>query len=139
MSLKNKRIFIVEDNWQNRVVYQMVLIRHEALVYFEAWGANTINSLKKTSHVDVIVLDLTLGQGISGFDLFDQIRALPNLASVPIVAVSAMDPAIAIPEARSKGFAGFIAKPIDIHMFPQQIATIIAGEPVWHVGERGVL
>ena len=138
MSLKNRRIFIVEDNWQNRVVYQMMLIRHEALVYFESWGANTIASLKKIANVDVIVLDLTLGQGISGFDLFEQIRELPNFATVPIVAVSAMDPAIAIPETRSKGFAGFIAKPIDIHIFPDQLATIIAGEAIWHVGERGL-
>jgi CheY-like chemotaxis protein len=138
MSLKNRRIFIVEDNWQNRVVYQMMLIRHEALVNFESWGTNAIASLRKLAHVDVIILDLTLGQGISGFDLFDQIRELPNFETVPIVAVSAMEPAIAIPEARTKGFAGFIAKPIDIRTFPDQLAMIIAGEPIWHVGERGL-
>jgi CheY-like chemotaxis protein len=138
MLLKNKHIFIVEDNWQNRVVYQMVLIRHDALVSFDALGSNTLDTLKKTHHVDVIVLDLTLGQGVSGFDLYDKIRALPHLESVPIVAVSAMEPAVAIPEARAKGFAGFIAKPIDIQAFPEQIAAIIRGEAVWHIGERRI-
>ena len=138
MPLKGKRIFIVEDNWQNRAVYQMVLTRHDALVFFDALGSNTLDSLKKTHQIDVIILDLTLGQGVSGFDLYDKIRALPHLASVPIVAVSAMEPAIAIPEARAKGFSGFIAKPIDIQTFPEQMAAILRGERVWHIGERRI-
>jgi len=55
------------------------------------------------------------------------------------VAVSAMDPSVAIPQARQKGFSGFIAKPIDNRLFPQQIAQIIEGEQVWSIGERRII
>jgi CheY-like chemotaxis protein len=136
MLLKDKHIFIVEDNMQNRVIFQMAFIRHGAVVDFERRGRETLARLGELAHVDLIILDLMLADGVSGFDLYDEIRALPKYAAVPIIAVSAMDPSMAIPKTLSKGFSGFIAKPIDNHLFPKQIAQIIEGEPVWYAGER---
>jgi len=136
MILKEKRIFIVEDNMQNRLVFQMSLIRHGASVDFERWGRDTLYHLQNLSRVDLIVLDLQLAEGVTGFDIFDKIRGLPKYDSVPIIAVSAMDPSIAIPKTKKQGFSGFIAKPIDNTQFPKQIASIIAGESIWSVGER---
>jgi two-component system, cell cycle response regulator DivK len=138
MLLDFKKIFIVEDNIQNRVIFQMTLLRHGAVVDFDRWGRDTFQRLQGMFHVDLIILDLMLAQGASGFDIYDEIRTLEKLAHVPIVAVSAMDPAIAIPKVRKKGFAGFIAKPVDTDLFPRQIAKIIEGEQVWYVGDRFV-
>jgi CheY-like chemotaxis protein len=138
MILKDKHIFIVEDNMQNRVIFQMALIRHGAIVDFERRGRETMTRLGDLSSVDLIILDLMLAEGVSGFDLYDEIRAVPKFASVPIVAVSAMDPGMAIPKTLSKGFAGFIAKPIDNHLFPKQLVRIIEGEQIWYGGERYV-
>jgi CheY-like chemotaxis protein len=137
--LKGKRLFIVEDNPQNRVVFQITLVRQGAIVDFERWGAKTIYHLQNTSHIDLIILDLMLAGDVSGFDIYDDIRALPEYDKLPIVAVSAMDPSIAIPQARKKGFSGFIAKPIDNRLFPKQIAQIIEGEQVWSIGERRIV
>lgn len=136
MILKDKRIFIVEDNMQNRLIFQMALIRQGASVDFERWGRDTLYHIQNTSRIDLIVLDLMLADGVSGFDIFDQIRALPKYNAVQIIAVSAMDPSIAIPKTRAQGFSGFIAKPIDNVLFPKQLASIIEGEKVWSVGER---
>lgn len=136
MILKDKRIFIVEDNMQNRLIFQMALIRQGASVDFERWGRDTLYHIQNISRIDLIVLDLMLADGVSGFDIFDQIRALPKYNAVPIVAVSAMDPSIAIPKTRAQGFSGFIAKPIDNVLFPKQLASILEGEKVWSVGER---
>jgi CheY-like chemotaxis protein len=133
--LKGKRIFIVEDNLQNRVIFQMALMQQGAQVDFERSGHDTIYRLTGMSNVDLIILDLMLKDNISGFDLYDEIRALPELSSVPIIAVSAMDPAVAVPQVREKGFSGFIAKPIDNRLFPKQIAAIIEGESIWDTGQ----
>jgi two-component system chemotaxis sensor kinase CheA len=116
---------------QNRLIFQMCLIRHGASVDFERWGRDTLYHLQNLSRVNLIVLDLMLADDISGFDIFDKIRTLPKYDSVPIIAVSAMDPSIAIAKTRKQGFSGFIAKPIDTTQFPKQIASIIAGEAVW--------
>jgi CheY-like chemotaxis protein len=134
MLLKDKLVFIVEDNTQNRVIFQVILIRQGARVEFERWGKDAVYRLKSFKQVDVIVLDLALAQGVSGYDIFDEIRALPQFEKVPIVAVSATDPVIGIPKTKLKGFNGFIAKPIDDVEFPRQLAKVIDGETVWDTG-----
>jgi CheY-like chemotaxis protein len=135
-ALQGKRIFIVEDNLQNRIIFQMILMRSGAEGDFERHGRETLSHLRNLSHVDLIVLDLMLAGGIDGFDIYNQIRALPQYSAVPIIAVSAMDPSIAIPKTRQHGFAGFIAKPINTDLFPRQLAAILNGEQVWYTGER---
>jgi two-component system, cell cycle response regulator DivK len=134
MLLKNKRIFIVEDNLQNRVIYQMMMMQHGAKVEFERWGKDAVARIKMYAPLDLIILDLMLSHGITGYDIFDQIRPMPEIAGVPIIAVSAAEPAVAIPQVRARGFDGFIAKPLDDVLFPQQIARIIDKQPVWHIG-----
>jgi CheY-like chemotaxis protein len=140
MLLAGKSIFIVEDNLQNRLVFQMALVRHGAVVEFERWGRNTLASLtiQGQKQFDVICLDLMLAHDVSGFDVFSQIRALPAFDQVPIVAVSAMDAAIAVPKARALGFSGFITKPINSNLFPKQLAKVMAGEKIWHSGVEGI-
>lgn len=132
MILNGKRIFITEDNLINRSVMQLVLENEGAKVAFERWGKETCERLMAFAPVDVILLDLMFPDGISGLDLFDQIRAMPEFAAVPIIGVSAKDPDIAIVETQAKGFNGFIAKPINRFNLAKQVAAILEGEAVWH-------
>ena len=134
MILDGKRIFIVEDNTHNRVVFQMTLISNGATVEFDRWGRDALWRLQAFGQTDIIILDLMLPSGMSGYDIFDEIRTLPEYNDVPIIAVSATDPAIAIPKTQQKGFSGFIAKPVDDELFPRQVLQIIAGERIWYAG-----
>ncbi|MDZ4765667.1 MAG: response regulator [Chloroflexota bacterium] len=80
--------------------------------------------------IDLIILDLNLADNVSGYDIFNQIRGTGLYKDVPIIAVSASDPAASITKTKERGFAGFIAKPIDDVRFPKQVARIIAGESI---------
>lgn len=131
MILKDKRIFITEDNIFNRSIMEFILEREGAQIAFERWGTDTISRLKKFAPVDLIILDLMFPRGVTGFDVFDNIRVYPEFATIPIIAVSAKDPDSAVPECKSKGFSGFISKPINHMIFAQQIVTLIEGEQVW--------
>lgn len=133
-TLRGKHFFIVEDNALNRVVYQMTLVPQGVLIDFERWGKDSLVALKLCPVVDLIILDLMLHNNVSGFDIFAQIRAIPQYDPVPIVAVSAAEPSIAIPRAKELGFSGYISKPIDEALFPDQISRILAGEQIWHDG-----
>jgi len=135
MLLKQKRIFIVEDNIMNRVVFREILTAHGAFIVTHRWGRDTLPTLKEQRHIDIIILDLMLPNGISGFGIFETLRSHSDFDAIPIVAVSAMEPSIAIPKAQELGFSGFIAKPIDEEIFPQQIADILQGTQVWHDGQ----
>lgn len=82
--------------------------------------------------IDLILLDLMFPNHISGYDIFDRIRENPTFAHIPIVAISAADPALEMSKARAKGFSGFIGKPINLLQFPQQIVQLLEGEQVWY-------
>jgi CheY-like chemotaxis protein len=131
MLLENKRIFIVEDDLENRIIAQMLLKEHGAEIAFERWGRTTCEKLKSFAPVDIILLDLMFPGNVTGFDIFDQIRLLPEFNHVPIVAVSASDSSSSIPKAQIKGFAGYIPKPISFTGFAQQVADVINGKQVW--------
>jgi CheY-like chemotaxis protein len=129
--LEGRRIFIVEDDAVNLAVYAVLLKQSGAHVIQDPWNAGTVDLLLRTLPVDVILMDLMLRHGTSGYDIFDKLKAQPELAHIPVVAVSASDAAIEIPRARAKGFAGFIGKPIHLSTFPAQVAACIAGTQVW--------
>lgn len=136
MLLKGKRIFVVEDNLSNRVVFQMMLLVEGATIEFERWGQGAVQRLQRFPDVDLIILDLMLHNGVSGYDIFEEIRQHPEFQKIPIVAVSAADASVAIPKTQHMGFAGFIAKPIDDETFASYLAMILAGESIWHGGAR---
>lgn len=130
-ALQDKHIFIVEDDSLNRLVFRLVLTKVGATVAFDTSGQNALSFLQKFAPVDIILLDLMLTHGQNGFALFQAIRALPECANTPIVAVSAIDASKGIPRAQDDGFNGFIAKPIDSDLFPQQLAQILEGQAIW--------
>jgi DNA-binding response OmpR family regulator len=81
--------------------------------------------------IDIILLDLMFPRGITGYDIFREIRSYSEFDSIPIVAVSAADATVAIPKAQEMGFSGFIAKPIDFYRFSVQIEHILDKQEVW--------
>jgi CheY-like chemotaxis protein len=133
--LKNKRIFIVEDDLRNKAIAQMLLERAGAIVTFDRWGLDTVAKLRHFTPVDVVLLDLMFPRGVTGYDVFKQIRAHSEFANVPIIAVSASDASEAIPRTQDLGFSGFIAKPVDFSNFANQIAKVIEGHNIWYASQ----
>lgn len=136
MVLRGKRIFIVEDNIHNRLVYNMALSGHGASICFDPHGRDPEWRMRALHDADLIILDLMLWRGQSGFDIFEEIRRQPASRDIPVIAVSAAEPAVAVPKARALGFAGFIAKPINDEHFAAQLAEVLAGKEIWYTGER---
>lgn len=133
--LKGKNIFIVEDNAMNRTVYTIILTKAGCRVSFDRWGRQVIKKLSK-EEFDIVILDLMLPHGDSGYTIHEKIRKLPQYEKVPIVAVSASEPTITIPKVQELGFDGFIAKPLDKELFPQQLEQLLQGQKIWFSGNR---
>lgn len=129
--LANKRIYVVEDNVDNIYVLLFLLRQHGAVMETDWWASGEQSRVLDALPLDLIILDLMLPKGRSGFDVFDELRSVPEIDGVPILALSALDPSSVIPKAMAKGFSGFISKPIDHNRFPLQIAALIDGEQVW--------
>ena len=135
--LKDKYIFIIEDDVTNMSVYAVTFKRIGALVIQDYWNINTLKLLHSQPRIDAILLDLNLHYGINGYEIYDQIKAVPALADIPVIAVSAADPTTHISKTKEKGFAGFIGKPINPFKLPEQVAACLRGEAVWYIpGEQ---
>jgi CheY-like chemotaxis protein len=131
MLLDNKRIAVIEDDITNMAIISTLLKRHGAAVFQDPWNTDTVERLRAVLPIDVILLDLMLRRGVSGFDIFDKIKAAPDLVHIPVVLVTASDPALEMNKARDKGFMGYIEKPIDYQDFPKQLQLVLLGTPVW--------
>ena len=112
MQLLSKKIFILEDNSMNRVVFRISLVSQGAYIEFDQWGRDTMEKIE-AYEPDLIILDLMLPSGKSGYEVFKEIRQNSKFDHVPVVAISASEPAVALPKTKQMGFSGFIAKPID--------------------------
>lgn len=134
MLLKGKRIFYVEDDVRNRAIVQLVLEQHGATMDFERWGKDTIERLRAFAPIDIILLDLMFPDRVTGYDVYQAIRREPEFDHIPIVAVSAADPAIEMSKTRAMGFDGFISKPIHLVVFPKQILSVLQGQHIWYGG-----
>ena len=85
------------------------------------------------SQVDLILLDIHLPDE-DGYEVLDRLREDDHFRETKIVAVTADITSVNLSRAQSAGFDGFLAKPIDVDRFPDQICRILEGEPVWDLG-----
>jgi two-component system cell cycle response regulator DivK len=76
---------------------------------------------------DLILVDLGLPD-IDGQTLVTFIRRVPELANIPIVAVTAWPEDTAREMAEAYGCDGFISKPINTRAFPDQIAAYLKND-----------
>jgi two-component system chemotaxis sensor kinase CheA len=130
MILRNKRIFTFEDDAFNLAIISVPLRREGAIVMYSRWGKEAKTHLLNSLPLDIILLDLMYPDDITGYDIYEQIKEIPELQSVPVIVVTAADPDTEMIRARDKGLSGFISKPIDKH-FVDYIAQAIDGKPVW--------
>lgn len=136
-TLNNKRIFMVEDDPANAAIIQMLLEQCHATVIRGRWGgSDTLDILKKHCPIDVILMDLMLPNGVTGFDVYALVREIPGMEEIPIIAVSASDPSVVLPRVRDMGFSGFIAKPVDFIKFPDQVLAVLKGTDRWHLNRN---
>jgi two-component system, cell cycle response regulator DivK len=86
----------------------------------------------------LILMDIQLPD-LDGVAALRELRADPRTAAIPLVALTAF----AMKEDRERflqaGFDGYLAKPIDVRTFPQQIRNFVHGgaQPAASSGERG--
>ena len=71
-------------------------------------------------------MDVRLPGGIDGLEATRRIKAMPQLAHIPILAVTASVRPEDEQRALDAGCSGFVRKPIDINELPNEVAEYIA-------------
>jgi CheY-like chemotaxis protein len=118
------RVLLVEDTEDNRMMMRRLL---ELSGYEVTEAVNGLEAVRvaESETPNVILMDLSLPL-VDGLAATRRIRQLPDLATVPIIAVSAHDTADFHAEALAAGCDAYITKPIDYSELEELITGLTA-------------
>ena len=76
---------------------------------------------------DLVLLDLMLGRGQSGWTILEQLRREPAMANLPVILCTAAAPVLELAATRSN--VEYVAKPFDIDDLLATIQRLVARAP----------
>ena len=117
-------ILYVEDNADNRKLVRRVL---EVEGYTVVEATNGIEALQRleSQPIDLTLMDINMPD-MDGYTLTARIKAMPQFASLPIVAVTANVMRGDRERSLQAGCDGYIQKPIDIDNLSMQIERFLS-------------
>lgn len=113
------KILYIEDNEQNMYLVTFILEKHGYEICAATDGQEGID-LAARIRPDLILLDIQL-PCMDGYTVARQLRTNPDLAAIPIVAVTSYAMAGDRDKALAAGCNGYIEKPINPDTFVLQI------------------
>lgn len=133
LQAKNATVLVVEDNVSNFVLIARMLGFLGIHCEWKTSGYEVVEYADTLPRLDLILMDIRLPYE-DGYAALRKIRQSPTLKEIPVVAVTAEASKEQMAKARLSGFNGFLGKPLDPDLFPDQIQRILAGQPVWEMG-----
>jgi two-component system, cell cycle response regulator DivK len=118
-----KTVLHVEDNFDNRLLVRRLLQAYGYNV-MEAENANMARQMLKNTRPDLILMDINMPD-VDGYTLTNELKSLPHLMGVPIVAITANVMKGDRERTLSAGCDGYIEKPIDVDKFIEQVERFI--------------
>jgi two-component system, cell cycle response regulator DivK len=119
----NTTILYVEDNVDNRTLVRRVLTV-EGYNVIEAVNATQALEILKNTTPNLILMDINMPD-IDGYTLTSQIKGMPGLGSIPIIALTANVMRGDRERSLQAGCDGYIQKPIDIDALSEQIERFL--------------
>ena len=110
--LAGRKVLIVDDDMRNIFALSTVLEEHDMVIVSADNGRDAIRVLQKESDVDIVLMDIMMPE-MDGIDTMREIRKIPQLKKLPIIAVTAK----AMKGDREKcieaGAWDYLSKPVD--------------------------
>jgi len=116
-------ILYVEDNPENRLLVRRILMAEDFTVV-EAESATIAVDYLKENRPDLILMDINMPE-VDGYTLTARLRENSRLDGVPIIALTANVMRGDRERTLEAGCDGYIQKPIDVDLLPQQILRFL--------------
>lgn len=116
-------ILYVEDNPENRLLVRRILLAEGFEVIESPSATDALNKVKQINP-DLILMDINMPE-MDGYTLTAKMREIPKLNGVPIIALTANVMRGDRERTLEAGCDGYIQKPVDVDLLPQQILNFI--------------
>jgi DNA-binding response OmpR family regulator len=125
--MSKKRILIVDDDPDLRIALNIRLRAHG---YETAFSGDAMTAVLEARRFkpDLILLDLGLPGG-DGFVVMQRLRAIPALAVIPVIVVSARDKGANENRAVMSGAVAYLQKPYDDATLLVEIRSALGEDP----------
>lgn len=121
--MSTAHVLVVDDDPTNLELMSTVLTLNGFLVDTAGDAQDCVDAVARRVP-DLILMDLQL-PGIDGYELTRRLKAAATTAAVPVIAVTANAMSGDESRALAAGCSGYIAKPIDVRLFPDQVASFL--------------
>lgn len=118
-----KRVLVVEDNELNLKLFCDLLRAHGFAAEPVRDGREAVAAARRFAP-DLVIMDIQLPH-VSGLDLIRQMRLDPALRAIPIMAVTAYSSHEDEERIRAAGARAYVAKPISLARFMEQVRALI--------------
>lgn len=118
-----KTVLIVEDNELNMKLFHD-LLEANGYATLQARNGQTALELARAYRPDLVLMDIQL-PGMSGLDVTRILKADPDLAATPVVAVTAFAMKGDEDRMRAGGCEAYLSKPISLAKFLETVRTFI--------------
>jgi len=119
----DKTIVVIDDNDSIIMLFRALLEAHHATVISFNRGRAFLEQASGLS-ADLILLDIQMPD-IDGYRVLEELQTMPEMASIPVIALTAHAMSGDKESILETGFEGYIAKPVDTRDFPEQIAHFL--------------
>ncbi len=117
------RILYIEDNSGNRMLVRRVL-EPEGYQIIEAPDGKTGMEMALADPPDLILMDINLPE-VDGYTMTARMKATPTLSKIKVIALTANVMKGDREKTLAAGCDGYIQKPIDVDLLPEQIARFL--------------
>jgi CheY-like chemotaxis protein len=123
--LAGAKVLLVDDDIRNIFSLTSVLESHDVEVLHAERGKDGIVILEQTPGVDVALIDIMMPD-MDGYETMEQIRKRPELANIPLIAVTAKAMKGDRQKCLDAGASDYIAKPVDIELLLALVRVWVA-------------
>lgn len=117
------KILLIDDDLDQHSLINVAL-QHEFSLTFESSGSNAVSMALKEKP-DLILLDLSMPH-IDGFEVLEQFKRHPTLASIPVFCLSASTDEQTRARCYAVGASGFVKKPINIKTLASDVQKTLS-------------
>ena len=125
-----KLLLVADDEEDNRIIFRTILAHHRYDVSLASDGQEAVEQAKRHAP-DLILMDLQMPV-LNGWEATRLLKADPQTASIPVVAVTALDQTHA--QLQEGGFCAYVRKPIapkDLVRVVELCLEGLAQEKLW--------
>ena len=124
----SRKILVIEDNEQNRILMRQIL-KYQGHEVLEAADGAAGLVMAREHMPDLILLDLQMPV-MGGFAVIKELRDAPELSHLKVIAVTSFAMKGDREKALDAGFDEYVTKPIDTRKFAETVKNFLPDESV---------